>query len=168
MKIRLYPESILRKKAGNIKNEDIRKLSAAMITAMMNNRGIGLAGPQVGISKNILVISPQASPDMEVPLLLINPKILEVSGESKYEEGCLSVYGVTGEVKRSANIIVETGLSGERGERKIIKAGGLMATVIQHEIDHLNGILFPDRMAFPKRAWNLLKSRIKRKKDGKY
>ncbi len=164
MKIKLYPDSILRKKAGNIKDEDIRKLSKAMLTTMITNQGIGLAGPQVGLSKNIAIISPQVSQELKSHLVLINPEIIEVSGESEYEEGCLSVYGISGKVKRNSDIVVETGLP---GERKIIKAEGLLATVIQHEIDHLNGILFPDRMVFPKRAWNLLKSRIKRKKDGK-
>lgn len=164
MKIKLYPESVLRKKAKDINHEDIDKLSRAMLTAMISNHGVGLAGPQVGISKNIAVISPQASPRLDSPLVLINPKIIERSGESSIEEGCLSVYGVTGEVERNAHVAVETGLP---GQRETIQADGLLATVIQHEIDHLNGILFPDRMAFPKRTWKLFKSRIKRRKDGK-
>lgn len=164
MKIKLYPESVLRKKAKDITHEDIDKLSRAMLTSMIVNHGVGLAGPQVGISKNIAVISPQASPRLDSPLVLINPQIIESSGESAAEEGCLSVYGVTGEVQRSAHVVIETGLP---GRREIIEADGLLATVIQHEVDHLNGILFPDRMTFPKRTWKLFKSRIKRKKDGK-
>ncbi len=164
MKIRIYPNSMLRKKSQSIKNEDIDKLYGELITGMINYGGIGLAAPQIGISKSIAVISDKADDKLNKPLLLVNPKIIESSGIQAIEEGCLSVMGINAYVPRAYRIKVETGLD---SSREIIEAEDLLAIVIQHEIDHLNGILFPDHLKLSQRIWNLFKARLNKIKNGK-
>ncbi|MBN2407222.1 MAG: peptide deformylase [Elusimicrobia bacterium] len=160
MELRIYPDPILRKKSEKVVKDDLDKIYSEMVTAMIIFKGIGLAAPQIGLDKSIAVISEQASDDMNKPLILVNPVILERKGEQSIEESCLSVKGVSAHVPRSAVVKIETGPDEERG---IIIASGLLAIVIQHEIDHLNGILFPDRLGFLKRRWALIKAGWKKK-----
>ena len=147
--IKIYPDKVLRKKAAvlhKITNHD-RRLANDMIETMRYANGVGLAGPQVGISKRIIVVE-----DVEnnrTPSVLINPRILKKKGRSRFCEGCLSVPGVTSDIIRPESVVVEA-LSLD-GEMLTIDAGGLFARVIQHEIDHLDGILFIDRVGFLKR-----------------
>jgi peptide deformylase len=164
MKIRIYPDSILRKKAEEITDKNIEGLYQKLVTGMINYGGIGLAAPQIGIDKSIAVVSEKVDEKLEKPLMLVNPKILECSGNQSIEEGCLSVLGINTHVPRAYKIKVETGSA---NERKIIVAEDLLAIVIQHEIDHLNGILFPDRLQFPKRLWYLFKARLNRRNEKK-
>lgn len=147
--IKVYPDSILRKKANKVHKigKEIRQLAFDMIETMRFAKGIGLAGPQVGISKRIIVI--EAMEDMESPLILVNPKILKRKGRSSFCEGCLSVPEATSEIVRPESVVVEAcDLSGKTAK---IDTGGLLARVIQHEIDHLDGVLFIDRISFLKR-----------------
>jgi peptide deformylase len=145
--IRLYGDPILRRKSREVKemNGDIQKLIDDMAKLMYKNKGLGLAAPQVGILKRVIIA------DVGEGLVsLVNPKILWRQGKDIMSEGCLSIPGIDLEIKRSKEVIVE-GLNRE-GEKLQLGAVGLLARVLQHEIDHLDGILIVDRV---------LKKRIK-------
>ncbi len=141
MKVITYGNPVLRKKAKSIKSidKDIVNLTDEMFKIMHTNvpQGIGLAAPQVGISIALFVY--ELDDERGV---LINPKILEKKGKEIGEEGCLSVPGIFGPVARAEEIVV-TALN-LKGKKITINAKGLKARVIQHEIDHLKGILFTD------------------------
>ncbi len=165
MNIKLYPDKCLRRENKEVRAGEVEKLSRKLISLMINNNGIGLAAPQAGIQKKITVISPQAADNLEHPLLLINPRIIEAEGDQQIEEACLSVCGITARVPRKDRIVVDTGI---KEDRHRIEAGGLLSIVIQHEIDHLEGILFPDRVKNPKKMWKFFKARYNKwKNDGK-
>ena len=119
-------------------NSNVIKLLNNMLETMYKAGGVGLAAPQVGVLKRVIVIDVG-----EGPVKLINPEIVASSGSQTDAEGCLSCPGLTGEVKRAKKVTVK-GLSPE-GEEVIIEAEELFARALQHEIDHLNGILFIDK-----------------------
>jgi len=147
--IKVYPDSILRKKASKVHKigKEMKQLAFDMIETMRFAEGIGLAGPQVGISKRIIVI--EAMEDMDFHLVLVNPKILKRRGRSSFCEGCLSVPEAMSDIVRPEFVVVEAyDLDGKTIK---IDTGGLLARVIQHEIDHLDGVLFIDRVSFLKR-----------------
>lgn len=151
--IRLYGDSVLRRKSREVKemNGDIRKLIDNMAKLMYKNKGVGLAAPQVGILKRVIVV------DVGEGLVsLVNPKILWRQGKDVMSEGCLSIPGINLEVKRSQEVIVE-GLTKE-GEKVQLGAMGLLARVLQHEIDHLDGILIVDRV--PKKIIKPIKKEL--------
>jgi peptide deformylase len=156
-----YPEEILRQRAEPITeiDEEVVKLVDHMAETMYSAPGIGLAATQVGVAKQVLVadIAPRR-PESEL-IVLINPEIVAAEGEVIFEEGCLSVPDYQAEVKRNERITVR-GLN-LKGEEVEIEAEGLLAIVLQHEIDHLNGILFIDRLSKLKR--DLYKRRLKKK-----
>lgn len=131
---------VLRDKTIEIKEitPNIVKLLDNMFDTMYAADGVGLAAPQIGVSKRVVVIDVG-----EGPLELINPVIVEQEGESDDSEGCLSIPGVTGEVVRAAKVTVQA--LNRKGELQEIKADGLLARACQHEIDHLEGILFVDK-----------------------
>lgn len=135
-----YGNDVLRAKAADITeiDDEVRDLIQYMYQAMVEHRGYGVAGPQVGVSKRIFVYDIG-----EGPHTLINPEIISSGGEDWMIEGCLSIPGLQGEVPRAERVVV-TGID-ENGEQVKIKANGLLARVFQHEIDHLNGMLFVDR-----------------------
>ncbi|MBU4149988.1 MAG: peptide deformylase [Candidatus Omnitrophica bacterium] len=147
--IKTYPDEALRKKSSVVKRvgKEDRKLASDMIDTMRSANGIGLAAPQVGISRRIIVVD-----DLEntkSALVLINPVVIKKKGRSSLCEGCLSVPDVTNDILRPEFIIVEAlDLDGDKIK---IDTGGLLARVIQHEIDHLDGILFIDRIDFLRR-----------------
>lgn len=127
-------------------NEEVVAFSAAMVEAMKEGRGIGLAAPQVGSLRRMFV----TLIDGDKPRVFINPEIVATGEElADYEEGCLSVPGVWADVKRPVTISVQAW--NERGRPFRVDADGLLARVIQHEYDHLNGILFIDRLSELKR-----------------
>ncbi|ABB15321.1 MULTISPECIES: peptide deformylase [Carboxydothermus] len=133
-------DPILKEIAKPIKEitPNIIKLLENMADTMYAYNGVGLAAPQIGVSKRAIVV------DVGEGLIeLINPEIIEVSGEEKDIEGCLSVPGVQGEVVRAKKVTVK-GLN-RYGEEIVIPAEGLLARAFQHEIDHLNGILFVEK-----------------------
>jgi len=138
--IRTNGDEILRKKSKVVDNINQRVLLLIkdMKETMYNSKGIGLAAPQVGILKRIVVIDIG-----EGPITLINPEILQMEGSQLASEGCLSIPGVQKNVERP-EIVKVKGLN-ETGEEVIIDAEGLFARAICHEIDHLNGILFIDK-----------------------
>ncbi len=117
-----------------------------MVVTMHQANGIGLAAPQIGRSIRLAVIAPEVDPQLREPLVLINPVIENLSGEQEtYEEGCLSVPKVFGSVARSLRLTLKS--INRRGQPCQLRASDLLARVIQHEVDHLNGRLFLDRAA---------------------
>ena len=142
-KIRVSGDDILRKHAREVENVDdkIRELIEDMVETMHEFNGVGLAAPQVGILKRIIVIDLY---DESPVIKLINPKIEKEKGEQEVEEGCLSFPNQYAKVIRPKEITV-TGLN-EKGEKIKIEADGLLAQALSHEIDHLEGVLFVDKM----------------------
>lgn len=138
--IRVIGDKILEKKARPVEemSPKIRTLIDDMLETMRDASGVGLAAPQVGILKRIVVID--VSPEGESPIILINPEIIESSGEQIGDEGCLSVPGKSGEVKRP-NYVKVKALNKEM-EEFIIEGEELLARALCHEIDHLNGELY--------------------------
>jgi peptide deformylase len=130
-----------------------------MIDVLHEGKGVGLAGPQVGLMKRIFVVHV----DRDIPRIFINPTITMTSQEQvKYEEGCLSIPGIYADVIRPENIQVQAW--NERGRPFTLDASGILARVILHEYDHLEGMLFIDRLSEPKRKKVVAKWE-KRKKE---
>jgi len=149
LSIKTYPDKLLRQKArpvGKIGRE-VRNLASDMIETMRSADGVGLAGPQVGIGKRIIVV--QDIEDDGPAAVFINPKILRKKGSSRICEGCLSVPGVTADIVRPESIVLEA--LDVDGKKIKIETGGLLARIVQHEIDHLDGVLFIDRVGFLRR-----------------
>lgn len=144
LKIFKFPNPVLRKKSKGVKKvtSEIVKLIDDMIETMHAAPGVGLAAPQVG--KLIRVIVAHAGEDL---VALVNPKVIKSSGHQVFTEGCLCLPGVEALIERASHILVK-GLDRE-GNRVEIEAEGLLATVLQHEIDHLEGTLFIDRVKDP-------------------
>ncbi|HBV85855.1 MAG TPA: peptide deformylase [Desulfosporosinus sp.] len=130
---------VLREKAKEVKevNTSIIKLLDNMIDTLHDAQGVGLAAPQIGVSKRVIIVEVD-----DVLLELINPVILEKEGANSAEEGCLSIPNMTGDVVRAAKVRVQ-GLN-RQGEMVDIRADRLLARALQHEIDHLEGVLFVD------------------------
>ena len=159
LKICQYGEAVLREVAKPLKKEEIKteetqELIFSMLETMYEHQGVGLAAPQVGVSKRIITIDTDWQSGKENPLILINPEFLKTEGEIQSEEGCLSFNGNTSqksgvqlsEIKRFASIKVV--FYDQRRKRKELQVGeteSLLLRCIQHEIDHLNGVLFIDR-----------------------
>ncbi|MEA3240648.1 MAG: peptide deformylase [Pseudomonadota bacterium] len=149
-KICVYPEQVLARKADEIANIDgqIHKLAADMVETMYTAAGIGLAAPQIGVSQRLIVADMRKEGDGEL-ITLINPVVVSGEGHNAIDEGCLSVPEFTAEVPRQAEILVR-GVTLDEKEIEFT-ADGVLAIVLQHEIDHLNGILFIDRISSLKR-----------------
>ena len=140
--IRVVPEPILRQKSRRVKTIDssVQRLIGNMIETMHSASGVGLAAPQVGVPLRVIVIG---LPEEE-NIVLINPEIVRRTGERLVNEGCLSVPGYFGEIKRAQSVRVKgRNLSGKEIR---IKAEELMAQALEHEIDHLNGVLYIDHL----------------------
>jgi len=149
LSIKMYPDKLLRQKArpvGKI-GKEVRNLASDMIETMRGADGVGLAGPQVGIGKRIIVV--QDTEDDGPAVVFINPKLIRKKGSSRICEGCLSVPGVTADIVRPESIVLEA--LDVDGKKLKIETGGLLARIIQHEIDHLDGVLFIDKVGFLKR-----------------
>jgi peptide deformylase len=135
----------------------LRRFMTDMVETMYAANGIGLAAIQVGVPKRVAVIDLDPGGPKSKQLYLVNPRIVEASGElSTYHEGCLSVPEVWDDVKRPARLTVE--YLDEHGAKQTVTADGLFATCLQHEIDHLNGRLFIDHLSKLKRSIALRKS----------
>jgi peptide deformylase len=140
-------DRVLRQPAKRISKVDasVRDLARDMLRSMYTARGIGLAAPQVGVHKQLLVIDLDIENAAAPPLVLINPEITGTSASVEtYEEGCLSIPGVYLDVVRPSAI--QLSYRDEMGRPRTMKTDGLMARCIQHEMDHLNGVLFVDRV----------------------
>lgn len=152
--VRKYPDKILRTRCKEVPviNGEIRRLLDDMAQTMYAVKGIGLAGPQIGLDRCLIVV------DIGEGLIkLINPKIVTSGGSSVLEEGCLSVPNLTVKVKRAAKVTVSA--LDIYAKPELIKATGLLAHVLQQEIDHLNGKLIIDYLPFYKRL--LVKRRLR-------
>ncbi len=164
-KILIEPDPILRKKCEPLEkvDTDIKKLMQDMLETMYDAPGIGLAAIQIGILKRLIVIDISKDEKKREPLFLINPVILKRSKKtSTYEEGCLSLPGQFAEIERPAECLLKyIDLSGKEKE---LKAEGLLSTCIQHEVDHLNGILFIDYLSKLKKDM-IIKKLVKHKKE---
>jgi peptide deformylase len=147
LEIKKYPENILKQKALSIESidGDIQRLIDDMIETMYAARGLGLAANQVGVLKSLCVIDTSIREEKNPLIVLVNPVIIENEGAEEAEEGCLSVPGYITTIKRAAKVAVK-GLNRE-GKPIEIEATGLLARALQHEIDHLNGLLVIDRIS---------------------
>jgi peptide deformylase len=145
--IRTLPDPVLRQKAKKVPGVDpsIRRLIADMIETMNDACGIGLAAPQIGVSLRIAVICMPEEGAKEI--VLINPEIIKKTGEREIEERCLSVPGYAGTIKRAVNVTAKA--RDENFKEIRIKADGLLAQALEHEIEHLQGILYVDHLASP-------------------
>jgi peptide deformylase len=145
--IRNLPDPVLRQKAKKISGLDVslRKLISNMIETLQDVNGVGLAAPQVGVSLRLVVI--QMPDEGAKPIVLINPEIIKRSGEREVQERCLSIPGYSGTVKRAVSVTAKA--RDENWKEVRIKADELLAQALEHEIDHLSGILFVDRLEGP-------------------
>ena len=163
-KIVTEPDPILRKKCEPLEkvDTDTKKLMDDMLETMYAAPGIGLAAVQVGILKRLVVIDISKAEEKKKPIFLINPQIIRQSKKtSVYEEGCLSLPGQFAEIERPAECTLK--YIDYNGKEKELKADGLLATCIQHEVDHLNGILFIDYLSKLKKDM-IIKKLVKQKK----
>ncbi|MBQ3408434.1 MAG: peptide deformylase [Clostridia bacterium] len=142
-KVRLEDDEILRKKCRTVEvvDEKIKELVQDMIDTMHDQDGVGLAAPQVGILKRVVVIDVY---DDNGPYVLINPEIIKEKGEQEVDEGCLSFPNKFAKVIRPAEVTVKA--LDINGKEYKLKGKGLLAQAISHEVDHLNGILFVDKI----------------------
>ncbi len=146
LKIRTYPNDVLKRKAEPVHeiNKDIERLIDDMAETMYNAPGIGLAAPQVGVSKRIIVLDTEYREGKSNLICIINPEIIQKEGEIDSEEGCLSLPGHILHIKRAKKVVV-TGLD-KYGNPLRIEGDGLLSRALQHEIDHLDGFLIFDRL----------------------
>jgi peptide deformylase len=157
--IRKYGDRVLRGKGKAVEEfgPELKPLFELMERTMIAAKGVGLAAPQIGVSMQIAIVNPEPEDDAKL-IKLINPRIVAVSDETvKIEEGCLSVPGVRADVERPERVTVV--YRNERGKECTLEAKGLLARIVQHELDHLNGVLFIDRLSFAKRS--LIKAKLK-------
>ena len=164
-KIVIEPDPILRKKSESLEKVDdkIREFLDDMLETMYVAPGIGLAAVQVGILKRIIVIDISKDKEKKNPLFLINPEIIFRSKKTSiYEEGCLSLPGHFAEIERPAECQIK--FVDYNGKEKELTANGLLATCIQHEVDHLNGVLFIDYLSKLKKDM-IIKKLVKHKKE---
>jgi peptide deformylase len=152
--VMIYPHPILRQKLEDIEtiDEDLKKLSEDMADTMYESRGVGLAANQINSTKRIIVFDPEADAEKRNYTVLINPHILEKEGSQiSKEEGCLSLPGIRSDVKRYAKVKVKAlNLDGEEVE---MEGTDLVGIILQHEIDHLNGTVFIDRLSSLKKKF---------------
>lgn len=141
--IRENGDEILRKKSREVEvvDDKIKQILDDMVETMHKSNGVGLAGPQIGILKRLVVIDLY---DDNGPIKLVNPRIIKQEGEQEVEEGCLSFPNQFAKIIRPAKVTAEA--LNENGEKITIKAEDLLAQAISHEIDHLDGILFVDKI----------------------
>ena len=145
--ILVYPDPFLARKAVPVAAVDdrIRALIRDMFETMYSAEGVGLAAPQVGVGKQVVVLDVSHLDETIAPLAVINPEIVWRNGSVTGVEGCLSVPGVQGEVCRAETVEVR-GMD-EQGNPLRIRAAGILSRALQHEIDHLDGVLFIDRLS---------------------
>jgi peptide deformylase len=165
LKIVKYPEPVLSQPGEPVTefNDELRRLVADMFETMYAAQGIGLAAPQVGVSKRITVIDLSMGKEPKDKLVLINPEIISSEGRLYEEEGCLSFPEIREKVQRAARVRIRA--QNERGKWFEMDGEDLLSRAFQHEIDHLDGILFIFRMSPLKRNLNLRKIR-KMQSDG--
>ena len=152
LNLHILPDPLLRQKARRVRKIDasIQKLVDDMIDTMRNANGVGLAANQVGVLHRVIVIEIPEESDVRV---LINPELIRRQGERVVEEGCLSIPGYRGELTRSLK--VKARALDRYGNPARINAEGLLAQAVEHEVDHINGILYIDHLEGPEKFWKL-------------
>ena len=162
LELKYYGDPVLRKETHSVKefNSELERFAEDMIETMRVNSGVGLAAPQIGDLRSLIVIDVSSEEDEENldPLILVNPDIIELSGNCVIEEGCLSIPEVRVEVERPEEIRVI--YQDVKGNKEDLKYDGMLARVIQHEVDHLRGRLMIDYLSSVKR--DLLKSKLQK------
>jgi peptide deformylase len=160
--ILIWPDPALKKKAAPVARvaEATRTLIKDMFETMYAADGVGLAAPQVGVHQRVIVLDTTPRQPDSKPVAMINPEIVSVEGTLVYNEGCLSVPGEAEEVERAAQVTVR--FLDADGQRRELTADGLLAIAIQHETEHLDGIMFVDHVSVLKRE--LIRKRMKRLK----
>jgi peptide deformylase len=160
--ILIWPDARLKKKAAAVSRVDdaTRALVKDLFETMYYADGVGLAAPQVGVLQRVIVLDTTPRQPESKPVAMINPRILSVEGITVYSEGCLSVPGEAEEVERAAKVTVR--FLDPEGTEQELSAEGLLAIAIQHETDHLNGVMFVDHISVLKRE--LIRKRMKRLK----
>jgi peptide deformylase len=151
LKIRYVPDPVLRRKAKRISALDakVQKLIDDMLETMPAASGVGLAAPQVGVSLRLVVIG---LPDEE-PMVLINPEVVKRTGQRDVDEGCLSIPGYRGKVKRSESVTVKA--RDREWKECRYKGTEILGQVLEHEIDHLNGVLYIDNIENPEDLYSI-------------
>lgn len=147
LEVRIYPDPVLRRGGQTVTvfDQALRDTAARMFEAMYEEVGVGLAAPQVGIEQKLLVLNPSGSKkDREQEMVLINPRITKKKGREFDEEGCLSFPGIHADVERWIDITVT--YQDLDGKEQTMKATDLLSRIVQHELDHLDGVLFVDRL----------------------
>lgn len=154
-----FPDPVLKRKAAPVTviSDEIRQLATDMAETMYDAPGVGLAAPQIGVLQRMIVIDVAAKDEAPQLITAINPVIMHGEGEVFEEEGCLSVPNFSANVKRHEKVVVK-GLTLD-GQERVWQADGLLAIAFQHEIDHLEGTLFVDRLSPLKRELFLKKSK---------
>jgi len=144
--ILVYPDPFLARKASPVPVVDdrVRALIRDMFETMYGAEGVGLAAPQVGVGKRVIVVDVSPVDETIAPVAVVNPEIVERTGSATGVEGCLSVPGIQGEVRRAETVVVRG--QDEQGKAVRIRADGILSRALQHEIDHLDGVLFIDRI----------------------
>jgi peptide deformylase len=162
-KILTYPDPELKKKAAPVTviDDALRELVQDMAETMYDAPGVGLAAPQIGVHQRVIVIDIASEDEAPNLIVAINPTIVQADGESYEEEGCLSVPKYAANVRRHARIVAN--YLNLKGDEMNCKAEGLLAVAFQHEIDHLDGILFVDHISPLKRE--IFKRRYRRNHD---
>jgi len=158
--ILLYPSPLIRKKSLPVTsiNGELQRLIDDMVETMYGAPGVGLAAPQVGALKRIIILDPHEDRTPRRLLTLINPEIVAADGKVVEEEGCLCIPDLKVEVTRFNRVVVK---AHDRNEKEIVLEGsGLLARILQHEIDHLSGVLFIDRLSTAKRE--LVRRRLRK------
>lgn len=163
--ILIWPDPILKQKAKPVVKVDdkVRALVKDMFETMYAAEGVGLAAPQVGVLQRVIVLDTSPSQEEARPLAMINPEIIGMEGETTYTEGCLSIPGESEEVDRAARVTVKY-LDAE-GQEQTLACDALLAIAVQHEVDHLDGIVYVDHVSTLKRE--LIRKRMKRLKSEK-
>jgi peptide deformylase len=154
LEVRTIGDPVLEKKAVDVEvvDDEVRKLLDDMFETMRHEHGIGLAAPQIGVSRRVVTVEVGTT-----KLKMVNPVVTRKEGKSRGMEACLSVPDVDGEVERADNITCE--YLDENGEKQSLEAEGLLARCIQHECDHLDGVLFVTRVSPARRM--MIKKRVK-------
>ena len=163
LRIIYYPHPILKEVCAPVDQfgPDLGAVANKMLELMREGKGIGLAAPQVGLTIRLLVCNATGEPGND--LVCVNPRFVELTGAAEGEEGCLSIPDIFGDVDRAQRVVVET--TNLEGERIKVEASDLRARAIQHEIDHLDGILFLDHLSPLKRR--MLMKKWKKLRKGK-
>ncbi len=149
--LRFFGDPVLRKKAAPVSQitPQIRGLAERMFEVMYGARGLGLAAPQVGVSQRVFIVDVEPEEGVRVKRVFVNPVLVAKEGSMIGEEGCLSIPGLYADVKRAARVVLEA--LDETGTPFRVEAEGMLARVLQHELDHLDGVLFVDRLSIIRR-----------------